>query len=245
MLERRGSEESMGAHLVSSREVCVSAAGLPLAATLSWPSPCQGVIVFSHGSGSSRFSPRNRSVAASLQEAGWATLLLDLLTPEEAQVDADTRRWRFDIPLLAQRLTGAVDWLSDERRVAREALPALPLGLFGASTGAAAALITAAPRPTAVGAIVCRGGRPDLAPVALPSVRCPTLFIVGAADPEVLALNQRALAAMTAPHHLAVVPGASHLFAEPGALEAVCVLTRECFAHSLSPANAHPASPSP
>jgi putative phosphoribosyl transferase len=239
----------MGTVTVSTREVTVHAGAVSLAGTLSWPSNCGGVILFAHGSGSGRFSPRNREVAASLQAAGLATLLLDLLTPGEEREDAESRRWRFDIPLLADRLTNAVDWLRQDLAADGEPpgdlpLRTLPLGLFGASTGAASALITAAARPDAVGAIVCRGGRPDLAPAALPRVRCPTLLIVGGADLEVLALNQQAASAMTAPHHLAVVRGASHLFPEPGALEAVCSLARDWFLTHLPLHPGHGSSPS-
>ena len=203
-----------------------------LAGTLGRPDPAHGLVVFVHGSGSGRFSPRNRLVAEGLHRAGLATLLFDLLTPEEEQEDRITRRWRFDIPLLAHRLTGAVDWLVKEGLADSEA-HTWPLGLFGASTGAAAALITAAVRPDVIQAVVCRGGRPDLAPQALPRVRCPTLFIVGGADPEVLALNQVAASTMVAPHHLAVVPGASHLFEEAGALPRVISLAREWFDEHL------------
>jgi putative phosphoribosyl transferase len=248
MMERRDPGEPMGTDTVSTRDVSLRAGGVSLAATFSWPRPCGGVILFAHGSGSSRFSPRNRQVAASLQAAGMATLLLDLLTPGEERADAQSRCWRFDLPLLADRLTRAVDWLRQDAAAEGEGpgdlpLRDLPLGLFGASTGAAASLITAASRPAAVGAIVCRGGRPDLAPAALPRVRCPTLLIVGGADREVLALNQRAADTMTAPHHVAVVSGASHLFPEPGALEAVCRLARDWFLFHLLLPPGHGSSP--
>jgi pimeloyl-ACP methyl ester carboxylesterase len=243
MLEGRRHEASMGAESVSTSEVSLTAAGVTLTATLGWPEHCQGVVLFAHGSGSGRFSPRNRQVAASLQEAGLATLLLDLLTPGEERSDTLSHRWRFAIPMLADRLTGAVDWLGQAGRAAGVAPSSLPLGLFGASTGAAAAVISAAARPAAIGAIVCRGGRPDLAPAALPRVRCPTLFIVGGADSEVLALNQQAASAMTAPHRLSVIPGASHLFPEAGALEAVCVLARDWFSEHLRRPADRPASP--
>jgi dienelactone hydrolase len=225
----------MVANTVSTSDIHIKAGKVSLAATLSWPQPCGGLVVFAHGSGSSRFSPRNRQVAASLQDGGLATLLLDLLTPEEDRADAASHRWRFAIPLLAERLTSAVDGILQGTLTEGEGLAALPVGLFGASTGAAAALITAAARPGAIGALVCRGGRPDLAPDALPRVRCPTLFIVGGADREVLALNEQAAATMTAPHHVAVVSGASHLFPEAGALEAVCTLARDWFGAHLRP----------
>lgn len=234
-IKRRG--VPMAAVTVSSSDVKWPVAGVSLAATLSWPQPCGGVVVFAHGSGSSRFSPRNRFVANNLQRAGLATLLLDLLTPEEERDDEVGGRWRFDLARLAERLTGAVDWLIPDGLAAVQAAASPPVGLFGASTGAAAALITAAARADTIRAVVCRGGRPDLAPSALPNVRCPTLLIVGEADPAVLSLNQQAAAAMTAPHHLAVIPGASHLFSEAGALEAVSALARDWFCeHFQGPA---------
>lgn len=185
-------------------------AGL-LPGTLDVPPRAWGVVVFVHGSGSSRFSPRNRAVAAALREDGLATLLFDLLTEAEA---AD-RRNVFDIPLLARRTIAACAALREDRRLAP-----LPLGLFGASTGAAAALLAAAPPETAVRAVVSRGGRPDLAGAALASVRAPTLLIVGAEDRAVLALNHDAATLMSCPVEIAVIPGASHLFEEPGTLEA-------------------------
>lgn len=180
----------------------------------------RGIVVFAHGSGSSRFSPRNQAVAAGLREAGFATLLFDLLTAEEGEVDERTRHLRFDIELLAQRLVAATDWL-EEHEPSRGLVPAC----FGASTGAAAALIAAASRPERIAAVVSRGGRPDLAGPALAAVRCPTLLIVGGADHEVLRLNREAAARMQAPATIAVVEGAGHLFAEPGALEQVTDLT--------------------
>jgi putative phosphoribosyl transferase len=175
-----------------------------------------GVVVFAHGSGSSRHSPRNRSVAAGLQRAGMATLLLDLLTPEEEQEDRRTRQWRFDIPLLSRRLVAAVDHLD-----AHEATAGRPVGAFGASTGAAAALRAAAERPERVRAVVSRGGVPDLAGDALPRVLAPTLLIVGGDDLELLAINEQVAARLRCLHEIAVVPAAGHLFAEPGALEEV------------------------
>lgn len=216
----------------------VIAGGIPLEATLHWPSHPRGVVLFAHGSGSSRLSPRNRFVAEGLQSAGMATILLDLLTPEEEAIDQENRLFRFNIPLLGARLTGAVDWVIEQQGMVATAGQPSPavIGLFGASTGAAAALITAAERPDAIGALVSRGGRPDLAAKALPKVRCPTLLIVGEADREVLAVNHQAAAALTAPHRLAVVPGASHLFEEPGALARVTTLAREWFCEFLKPA---------
>jgi len=185
------------------------------------PSP-GGLVIFAHGSGSSRFSQRNRSVAQVLQHAGLATLLLDLLTPEEDAVDAYTRQYRFDIERLGRRVVAAVDWATHDERVA-----GLPIACFGASTGAAAALIAAAERPADVGAVVSRGGRPDLAGDVLPLVRAPTLLIVGGLDDEVLLLNERAKRAIRAPVSLEVVPGATHLFEEPGTLATVSGLARD------------------
>jgi dienelactone hydrolase len=185
--------------------------------------------VFAHGSGSSRFSRRNRDVARVLVEAGLATLLFDLLSAGEERVDAIDRSLRFDIPLLSRRLIGAIDWA-----VRQPELGGLPLGLFGASTGAAAAIAAAAARPDLVGAVVSRGGRPDLATEALPQVASPTLFLVGARDVEVLQLNRQAAARLIAPHALKVVPGATHLFEEPGTLEQVAHLARDWFLEHLT-----------
>jgi putative phosphoribosyl transferase len=208
---------------VGERAVRVVADGVLLDGDLvvlkASPEEIRGVVLFAHGSGSSRHSPRNRRVAGALQELGWATLLLDLMTAEEDNVDLRTRELRFDISRLAARLTGAVDWLAQQ-----EVTADLPLALFGASTGAAAALVTAAERPERVRLVMSRGGRPDLAAAVLPRVQAPTLLIVGERDPQVRRLNEAAAAAMTAPVSLEVVPGATHLFEEPGALEAVIKL---------------------
>jgi putative phosphoribosyl transferase len=174
------------------------------------------VVLFAHGSGSSRHSPRNRQVAGRLQAAGYATLLIDLLTEAEERVDAVTRALRFDVGLLAGRLTAAADWLTGHAGTS-----GLPLAVFGASTGAAAALTTAADRPDLVGAVISRGGRPDLAAGDLARVRAPTLLVVGGADQQVLELNRRAAARLGAPHDLVVIAGATHLFPEEGALEQV------------------------
>lgn len=201
-------------------ELTLTAGAVVLAATLSRPDPAHGLIVFAHGSGSSRHSPRNRHLAADLRAAGFATLLLDLLTEAEEEVDVRTAEYRFDIPRLAERVTGAIDWA---RR--QPGLMALPIGLVGASTGAAAALAAAAVRPESVQAVVSRGGRPDLAGDALRRVRADTLFVVGGDDPQVLALNRDAARLMTHPARIEVVAGATHLFEEPGTLEAVSVLT--------------------
>ena len=198
------------------RAVVVPAASVRLDGDLVVPPGARGVVLFAHGSGSSRHSPRNLQVATGLQSAGFGTLLLDLLTPDEERVDARTRQHRFDIPLLAARLTAAADWLDADGDTAQ-----LPLATFGASTGAAAALITAAERPDRVAAVVSRGGRPDLAGEALARVHAPTLLVVGGADTQVLELNRRAAAGLTVQHEVSVVPGATHLFEEPGALEQV------------------------
>jgi pimeloyl-ACP methyl ester carboxylesterase len=198
------------------RIVVTSGSGAGLAGDLHLPEHPHGVVVFAHGSGSSRHSPRNQQVAAGLRAAGLGTLLMDLLTEEEERADAVTRHLRFDIPLLAARLTDAVDWLEGPAGA-----PGLPVATFGASTGAAAALTTAADRPDRVRAVVSRGGRPDLADEALERVRAPTLLIVGGADPQVLELNRQAARRLRTDHHLTVVPGAGHLFEEPGALEQV------------------------
>ncbi|QUX27518.1 dienelactone hydrolase family protein [Nocardiopsis akebiae] len=187
------------------------------------------VVAFAHGSGSSRHSPRNRAVAEELNRVGVATLLLDLLTPEEERADSATGRQRFDIDLLTRRLTGTVDWLA-----AHEDTAGTPIGLFGASTGAAAALRTAAERPDLVAAVVSRGGRPDLAGTeALQVVRAPTLLIVGGADTEVLRLNEDAADRLSAPHRIHVVPRATHLFEEPGALAEVADAASGWFAGIL------------
>jgi putative phosphoribosyl transferase len=207
-----------------AQEHQVASADRSLTGDLTVPEHPIGLIIFAHGSGSSRLSPRNREVAASLRRAGMATLLMDLLTVEE-----DTRReLRFDIPLLAHRLGQAIAW-------AREQPPTrgLPIGLFGASTGAAAALVAAADAGEDVAAVVSRGGRPDLAGGALARVTAPTLLIVGGADPEVLALNRQAAEQLRCLHHVEVVPGAGHLFEEPGALDHVCNLAVRWFGAHL------------
>jgi dienelactone hydrolase len=207
----------MSSDKVVEEAVRVPTAGVVLDGDLAVPGEeTRGVVLFAHGSGSSRHSPRNRRVASALQEIGWATLLLDLLTPEEEHVDLRTRELRFDIARLAARLTGAADWLGQQRNTAD-----LPLAVFGASTGAAAALITAADRPERVRLVISRGGRPDLAGEALPRVQASTLLIVGGRDPQVRQLNESAATVMQAPVTIEIVPGATHLFEEPGALETV------------------------
>jgi putative phosphoribosyl transferase len=183
---------------------------------LTMPAQASGLVVFAHGSGSSRFSTRNRAVANTLVKGGFATLLLDLLTREEEAVDLRTREYRFDVERLSGRVVAAIDWAAGQPEVA-----SLPMACFGASTGAAAALIAAADRPDAVRAVISRGGRPDLAGEALPRVQAPTLLIVGGADDVVIQLNQAAMARMRAHVELAIVPDATHLFEEPGALEQV------------------------
>ncbi|MDA9440211.1 DeoR family transcriptional regulator [Bradyrhizobium sp. CCBAU 51745] len=194
-----------------SHDVSIPPFGLP--GGLCVPGNPRGLIVFAHGSGSSRFSPRNTAVAEALNERGFATLLFDLLTPQEEQ----DRSKVFDVGLLAGRLVAAVNWLEGQTR----AIASLPVGLFGASTGAAAALTAAARLPDSIAAVVSRGGRPDLAGEALPLVRAPTLLIVGGSDLGVIELNEGALARLRCPRALAIVPGATHLFPEPGAMEAV------------------------
>jgi pimeloyl-ACP methyl ester carboxylesterase len=198
-----------------------------IAANVVVPDRAYAAVVFAHGSGSSRHSPRNQMVAEHLQEHGFATVLLDLLTAEEEEVDQRTAQWRFDIALLAARLRDACDWAA-----AHPPLAGLPLGLFGASTGAAAALIVAAQRPERIGAVVSRGGRPDLAEPALSEVRAPTLLIVGGEDEIVIGLNEQAAAHLSVCETV-VVPGASHLFTEPGALSTVTHLARDWFDQHL------------
>lgn len=211
------------------KQVTVEGDGVALPGDLTVPDDPSGLVLFAHGSGSSRRSPRNRAVAASLNEAGLGTLLFDLLTAEEERVDAQTGALRFDIALLGRRLTMAVDWLGGSARLAGR----LPCGLFGASTGAAAALATAGERPARVHAVVSRGGRPDLAGPLLADVRAPVLLIVGGADTQILQLNEAILADLPDGSDLTVVPGASHLFAEPGALDQVARLAADWFSGHL------------
>lgn len=215
---------------MNRQEVRVPTDGVLLEGTLSIPFEASGVVAFAHGSGSSRHSPRNRLVASGLQAAGLGTLLLDLLTADEEAIDLRTRHLRFDIELLARRMVGAVDWLA-----ASEATRDLGIGLFGSSTGAAAALIAAAARPERVQAVVSRGGRPDLAGRALRHVRAPTLLLVGGLDHVVIELNQAALALLGDRGQLVVIPGASHLFEEPGTLEQVIDAARDFFQRWLAP----------
>jgi pimeloyl-ACP methyl ester carboxylesterase len=198
---------------------------------LTIPDHATGLVVFAHGSGSSRHSSRNRAVAHALQLGGFGTLLLDLLTEAEERVDVHTAEFRFDIPLLGRRVSAAVGWARDDDRTS-----ALPVGLFGASTGAAAALIAAADRPADVRAVVSRGGRPDLAGPALERVRAPSLLIVGERDEVVIDLNQQALQRMVTEAKLVIVPRATHLFEEPGTLDRVVELAREWFGLHLAQA---------
>jgi putative phosphoribosyl transferase len=209
-----------------AREVAVTAGDAALEGILTIPRRVAGIVVFAHGSGSGRLSPRNHAVADVLSDAGLGTLLVDLLTPEEEAEDRLTRRLRFDVGLLGRRVIGAVDWLARQEEAA--------VGCFGASTGAAAALIAAAERPERVAAVVSRGGRPDLAAGALARVTAPTLLVVGGRDTEVLRLNQQAQAALAGESRLEVVPGATHLFEERGALEEVARLARDWFTRHLS-----------
>jgi putative phosphoribosyl transferase len=211
------------------REVRVDAGGVSLCATLAVPADAQGVVLFAHGSGSGRHSPRNRHVAEQLREGGMATLLMDLLTSAEEAEDLRTRELRFDVGRLADRVVAAIDWLGRE-----PGTRGLPVGLFGASTGSAAALIAASARPEVIEAVVSRGGRPDLAGDALERVRAPSLFIVGGRDAYVLELNRRAIERMPASVRLEVVPEAGHLFEEPGALAEVARMAGEWFARKLT-----------
>ncbi len=205
------------------------AAGLVLIeGNLSLPEGAGGIVLFAHGSGSSRFSPRNRYVAQLLNQARLATLLVDLLSPEEEAVDLRTAQLRFNIGLLAERLVAVTDWL-----VQQPDTRPLGIGYFGASTGAAAALVAAAERPKIVRAVVSRGGRPDLAGPALAHVEAPTLLIIGGSDPLVIELNRAALAQLRCEKRLVIVPGATHLFEEPGTLDEVARLARQWFERYL------------
>jgi putative phosphoribosyl transferase len=217
-------EETAG-HLVR-----VPAGAAVLEGNLEIPEGATGIVLFAHGSGSSRYSPRNRAVARTLQVHGLGTLLLDLLTPDEEMADHASGRLRFDIDLLAERLIGATDWLHGEEPTRK-----LRVGYFGASTGAGAAIVAAAQRPNMVRAVVSRGGRPDLAGSALTRVRVPTLLIVGGEDRPVLAMNQTALEKLPGKKRLEIIPGATHLFEEPGALEEVARLAAAWFLEFLAP----------
>jgi len=213
---------------MQDRKVQVPAGPVTLEGNLGVPECAAGVVLFAHGSGSGRHSPRNRYVAETLREANLATLLIDLLTPDEEEEDLRTRHLRFDIGLLADRLASATDWL-----LANPNTRNLRIGYFGASTGAGAALVSAAKRAGVVGAVVSRGGRPDLAGVALPSVAAPTLLIVGGEDEPVIGMNREAMEKMSAEKELKIVPGATHLFEEPGKLEEVARLAAAWFVRYL------------
>ena len=201
--------------------------GKRLAGTLAIPPDARSAVIFAHGTGSSRFSPRNQAVASTLNRGGFCTLLMDLLTEVEEEAERYTRELRFDVDMLAERLAVAIVLMQEEF--------GMPIGLFGASTGAAAALIAAAKEPKRVKAVVSRGGRPDLAGASLRLVRAPTLLIVGELDTTVIELNEQARSRMTAPVEMKLVPGATHLFEEPGTLEEVAALARGWFDVNLSP----------
>jgi putative phosphoribosyl transferase len=218
------------AQTIEEQLVRVAAGAVTLDGNLTIPQNAGAIVLFAHGSGSSRHSARNRYVARVLNEAKLATLLIDLLTVHEEVIDARTAHLRFDIDLLTERLVDATDWLTQFPDTKD-----LPIGYFGASTGAAAALAAAVLRPDAVGAIVSRGGRPDLAATALARVRAPTLLIVGGEDGQVIELNRRALAQLRCEKQLTIVPGATHLFEEPGALDEVARLARNWFERHLIP----------
>ncbi|HTL28238.1 MAG TPA: dienelactone hydrolase family protein [Tepidisphaeraceae bacterium] len=214
-----------------TREVEIRSGTARLEGTLAIPSDAHGIVIFAHGSGSSRFSSRNRYVASELQRGHLATLLFDLLTRDEEATDDVTSHLRFDIPFLAHRLVDAVEWAGKQTET-RD----LPIGLFGASTGGGAALFAAAERPQQITAVVSRGGRPDLAGEALLKVRASTLLIVGSRDEPVIEINQSAMDQLTCEKRLAIVPGASHLFEEPGTLEDVARLATAWFSEHLHPA---------
>jgi putative phosphoribosyl transferase len=217
-------------------EVLVPAGDVTLAGMLGLPDGARGVVLFAHGSGSGRHSPRNQYVARFLESRGLGTLLIDLLSAAEEEAERWTRHLRFDIDLLAGRLVAATEWLRRDGRTR-----SLPLGYFGASTGAAAALVAAAQPPAPVRAVVSRGGRPDLAGDHLPHVRCPTLLIVGADDVPVISMNREALRMLRCDKRLEIVPGATHLFEEPGTLEIVAELATDWFGqHMESPLRERP-----
>ncbi|HEX8967222.1 MAG TPA: hypothetical protein VF937_05030 [Chloroflexota bacterium] len=218
--------------------VRVQAGPVVLEGNLIVPEGARGIVLFAHGSGSSRFSPRNQAVARTLNDSGLATLLIDLLTAEEAAIDRLTGHLRFDIDLLAGRLTGATDWLARP-----DVTASLRIGYFGASTGAAAALVAAVERPAAIGAIVSRGGRPDLAGHVLPRVVAPTLLIVGGDDLAVIEMNRTAYTELRCEKRLEIVPGATHLFEERGALEQVAALAAAWFIRHLEDVPMQPSGP--
>jgi putative phosphoribosyl transferase len=212
------------------REVRITLDDAVLEGNLNVPEDAQGIVLFAHGSGSSRFSPRNNFVADILHQGQIGTLLFDLLTPQEDDIDQHTRQLRFDIGLLADRLIGATGWLMQQ-----SGFEETPIGYFGASTGGGAALVAAAAHPDTIGAVVSRGGRPDLAGIALRHVEAPTLLIVGGDDYPVIQMNQAAMAQMQAPVQLEIIPGASHLFEEPGTMHQAALLARDFFQKHLHP----------
>lgn len=216
------------AHQIITQGVEIPAGEALLQGDMTIPSGARGIVAFAHGSGSGRHSPRNKAVAEALVSRGMATLLLDLLTPAEEAIDPQTAQHRFDIPLLASRVVSVADWLGTQPETGR-----LRIGVFGASTGAAAALIAAAERVGSIRAVVSRGGRPDLAGDFLPRVRVPTLLIVGGEDGQVIQINRQAASHMRAQVEVVVVPGATHLFEEPGALELVARLAGDWFTRYL------------
>lgn len=213
---------------MSQRTIQIQVNGAAVQGDLVVPQGARRIVLFAHGSGSSRRSPRNTYVANVLNQAGLATLLFDLLTQDEEREDMYTARLRFDIELLGRRLLGATDRVLED-----ESLRSLAVGYFGASTGATAALVAAARRPDMIGAVVSRGGRPDLAESSLPHVKAPTLLIVGGKDEQVLEMNRDALGKLQGEKELSIVPGATHLFEEPGALEQVAAMAREWFMQQL------------
>lgn len=215
--------------LIQDQEVRIPVGNVQLEGNLTLPEGAKGIVLFAHGSGSSRFSPRNRFVADALNETALGTLLIDLLNRQEEAVDTMTAELRFDIPFLAERLTRVIDWLKQQPET-RD----LAIGLFGASTGGGAALMAAVDRPDDVLAVVSRGGRPDLAGPVLPRVKSPTLLIVGGEDPLVIDLNRQAFDQLKGEKRLWIVPGATHLFEEPGTLEQVAGLAAQWFAEHLS-----------
>jgi putative phosphoribosyl transferase len=223
---------------MDAKDVGIRMAGTALAGTLTVPEGATGIVLFAHGSGSSRHSPRNRYVARVLHERRLATLLMDLLTPEEEESERLTRHLRFDIGLLAERVVGATRWLDEDATTSR-----LRLGFFGASTGAAAALVAAAFLPERVAAVVSRGGRPDLAGPSLASVRAATLFIVGGEDKAVIEVNREALEQLRCEKQLAIVPGATHLFEERGTLERAASKASDWFVQHLGPRRAATEAP--
>ncbi len=226
--QRTSSARDPGFAASQAWSVKIPAGSAMLEGDLVLPSHAAGTVIFAHGSGSSRHSPRNRRVAGALNRAGLATLLFDLLTRNEEAIDERTAQLRFDIALLARRLRQATEWLIQQRDLER-----LRIGYFGASTGAAAALVAAAELPEHLAAVVSRGGRPDLAGPSLAKVKAPTLLIVGGEDTQVIALNRRALEQLACEKRLEIVPGATHLFEEPGALEEAALMARNWFLQHL------------